>query len=643
MSAVMRPAQGELDWSDANQRLLVAELALLRAGLDPQDADFTALGAEFEDAAATMPAPGALDRIAQAFALTPFERSLLLLCAGAEMDSRIADLCGNGRRAGPSFGFALAALGQAHWSALAPARPLRRWRLVELEASLLLTNAPLRIDERILHYLAGLNSLDTRLQPLLRPQEPGALMSQVHVRLAHTIAAMAAHARNPRTVHLGGDDAAGAEDVAAAAAVRWGLQLHVLFSSDVPSAAAELETFATLWEREAVLLPSALLVQCGESSVEAPVVALAQRLHCPLFVASRERPQLRCAALQFEVSKPVPGEQKRLWQLALGSTGAGLERELDGVAAQFRLSGRAIAQAADAASERMAGGESPSEALWQTCRSSGRQRLDDLAQPIASGAGWDDLVLPPSQLALLRQVAAQVRQRVRVHEEWGFGKRQSRGLGVSALFCGESGTGKTLAAEVLAGELHLDLYRIDLSSVVNKYIGETEKNLRRVFDAAEDSGAILLFDEADALFGKRSDVKDSHDRYANIEVSYLLQRMEAYRGLAILTTNLKSALDSAFQRRLRFIVHFPFPDAAQREAIWRRALPPEAPTSEIDFAQLARLHVAGGAVRNIALNAAFLAAEAEQPLGMTHLLAAAQAESAKLERPLSSTERRGWT
>jgi SpoVK/Ycf46/Vps4 family AAA+-type ATPase len=251
-------------------------------------------------------------------------------------------------------------------------------------------------------------------------------------------------------------------------------------------------------------------------------------------------------------------------------------------------------------------------------------------------------VLPEPQLTALQQIATQVRQRTRVYHEWGFGQRLARGLGLAALFTGESGTGKTLAAEVLASELSLDLYRIDLSSVVNKYIGETEKNLRRVFDAAEDSGAILLFDEADALFGKRSDVKDSHDRYANIEVSYLLQRMEAYRGLAILTTNLKSALDPAFQRRLRFIVHFPFPDAGQREAIWRRSFPAGAPASDLDYRKLARLQITGGSVRNIALNAAFLAADAGGPLTMQHLLQAAHVESSKLERPLSEAETRGW-
>jgi SpoVK/Ycf46/Vps4 family AAA+-type ATPase len=184
---------------------------------------------------------------------------------------------------------------------------------------------------------------------------------------------------------------------------------------------------------------------------------------------------------------------------------------------------------------------------------------------------------------------------------------------------------------------------VDLSQVVSKYIGETEKNLRRIFDAAEAGGAVLLFDEADALFGKRSEVKDSHDRYANIEVSYLLQRMETYRGLAILTTNLKSALDSAFLRRLRFVVQFPFPDSGGRAEIWRRIFPPALPTDHLDVAKLARLTVTGGTIRNIALSAAFLAADAAEPVRMAHILSAARTEYAKLERPLTDVEVTGWT
>ncbi|NEQ22779.1 MAG: ATP-binding protein, partial [Microcoleus sp. SIO2G3] len=250
--------------------------------------------------------------------------------------------------------------------------------------------------------------------------------------------------------------------------------------------------------------------------------------------------------------------------------------------------------------------------------------------------------LPDLQQQTLREIVAQVRQRSIVYDTWGAAARNSIGLGISALFAGASGTGKTLAAEVLAQTLQLDLYRIDLSQVVSKYIGETEKNLRRVFDAAEAGGAILLFDEADALFGKRSEVRDSHDRYANIEVSYLLQRMEAYRGLAILTTNLRSAIDPAFLRRIRFVVQFPFPDTPQRIEIWRRMFPPNLPTQGLDLNRLAQLSVPGGNIRTIALNAAFLAADAGEPLRMKHLLRAAQSEYVKLEKTLTETEVGGW-
>jgi len=287
-------------------------------------------------------------------------------------------------------------------------------------------------------------------------------------------------------------------------------------------------------------------------------------------------------------------------------------------------------------------GEKSETNVWHACRLRGRPRLEDLAQRISSRATWADIVLPEAQMCVLQTIALQLRQRTRVCDDWGFAEKSNRGLGLSALFAGPSGTGKTLAAEILANEFELDLFRIDLSAVVSKYIGETEKNLRRVFDAAEEGGAVLLFDEADALFGKRSEVKDSHDRYANVEISYLLQRMEAYRGLAILTTNMKEALDPAFLRRLRFVVQFPFPDQAQRAEIWRRIFPVKTPTDSLDIDGLARLSIAGGNIRNIALNAAFAAAEAGEPVRMPHLLGAVRLEYEKLEKPLTHTELGDW-
>ncbi|WP_423961469.1 ATP-binding protein, partial [Bradyrhizobium sp.] len=512
----------------------------------------------------------------------------------------------------------------------------------------------LHIDERILHYLAGINDLDQRLRPLLQASAAPDWIAAAHERLAQQAArALDMRGRDAPVLQLCGDDPQGQEDVAAFAARALGHELFVLPVDDIPAPGAELNQFVTLWEREALLLSATLFIQCAPCGFSAAARHLAERLPAPLFLASREPLRLRRPFLRVEVEKPPPVEQKQIWARALGPAAGSLNGMLDNLSQHFRLSAKAIhattlvtsaTTAPRAATEANAMAPEklqPSE-LWSTCRAMARPRLEDLAQRIMPSAGWEDLILPEPQMQTLRQLADQIGHRMQVHENWGFADKGRRGLGVSALFAGASGTGKTLAAEVLARDLDLDLYRIDLSAVVSKYIGETEKNLRQVFDAAEEGGALLLFDEADALFGKRSDVKDSHDRYANIEIGYLLQRMEAYQGLAILTTNLKSTMDKAFQRRLRFVVNFPFPDAVQREAIWGRVFPARTPTESLETKRLARLNVAGGNIRNIALNAAFLAAAAGQPVGMRHLLEAAQLEAQKIERPLSEAEVRGW-
>jgi ATPase family associated with various cellular activities (AAA) len=276
--------------------------------------------------------------------------------------------------------------------------------------------------------------------------------------------------------------------------------------------------------------------------------------------------------------------------------------------------------------------------LWLAARRHAVRSLGGLAEKIESRRSLQELVLPAESSQQIREIASQVEQRNRVYEQWGFSSKLSRGRGIAALFAGPSGTGKTMAAEVLARHLDLDLYRIDLASVISKYIGETEKNLKRVFDAADESGAILFFDEADALFGKRSEVRDSHDRYANIEINYLLQRMEDYRGLAILATNRKSLLDPAFLRRLRFLVDFPFPSTADRVRIWRGAFPVQAELGPLDYELLGRLEVAGGNISNIALNAAFLAASEGVAINMDHVLAAARREYAKIDKLVLESE-----
>jgi SpoVK/Ycf46/Vps4 family AAA+-type ATPase len=450
------------------------------------------------------------------------------------------------------------------------------------------------------------------------------------------------------------------QSIAADACARLGLNLHVMSVHSLPLDPRELIALMRLWEREAALSGSALMLECEDldASDNARARAISRMIestHAALIVASRERFSARQRhIITLDVHRPSTKEQRTLWENALGPAGAHLDGRVDALVSQFSLTVSAIQSASNEALGRVNEDDSSSngstngttdelaKALWDACRKQKRPKLSNMAQRIEPAAGWEDLVLPEDQRQILREIGIHVRQRMKVYDTWGFAAKSPRGLGISALFVGPSGTGKTMAAEVLANDLKLDLYRIDLSQVVSKYIGETEKNLRQVFDAAEGGGAVLLFDEADALFGKRSEVKDSHDRYANIEISYLLQRMETYGGLAILTTNMKGALDQSFLRRIRFIVQFPFPDAMQRAQIWERILPRETPSEGIEITKLARLNVAGGNIRNIAMHAAFLAADAGEPVHMNHLLRAAQVEYAKLEKPLTQSEIGGW-
>jgi SpoVK/Ycf46/Vps4 family AAA+-type ATPase len=280
--------------------------------------------------------------------------------------------------------------------------------------------------------------------------------------------------------------------------------------------------------------------------------------------------------------------------------------------------------------------------LFAAARAQSGQDLARLARKIEPRYTWDDIVLPEDACAQLREICRRVVHHHRVLGEWGFGRKLSLGKGVNALFAGPSGTGKTMAADIIANELGLDLYKIDLSSVVSKWIGETEKNLDRIFTAAENANAILFFDEADALFGKRSEVRDSHDRYANVEISYLLQKMEEYEGIAILATNLRQNLDESFVRRLAFTVHFPFPDETSRERIWSGIWPLETPLGDdLDLAFLAhQFKLSGGNIKNIALAAAFLASEDGGPITMAHLRHATRREYQKLGKTVSEAELR---
>ncbi len=472
-------------------------------------------------------------------------------------------LPGSGGNPWPSFGLALAVLPEAHWDALGNRAPLRHWRLIETIGNGPLVASRLQIDERILFFLTGVAQLDERLVSLVEPvRETGEIPAMQAPLLERLRGAWqsAFEAKRPLpALQLCGADLSAKRTLAAALTDCLTIQLLRLPAAALPTNLAELENLHRLWEREAILENAALLLECdrseeAETARELAIARWIELTHTPLLISTREpRRDLERSLVTIEVPKPTRAEQRRVWEEAIGANG--WNGQLDRVVAQFDFSTAAIRTTATGLSD-----EEAETQLWEACRLQARPRLQDLAQRITSNSTWADIVLPPAQLNILQTIAQHLRQRTRVYDDWGFAEQSNRGLGLSALFTGPSGTGKTLAAEILANELRLDLFRIDLSAVVSKYIGETEKNLRRVFDAAEEGGAVLLFDEADALFGKRSEVKDSHDRYANVEISYLLQRMEAYRGLAILTTNMKEALDPAFLRRLRFIVQFPFPE-----------------------------------------------------------------------------------
>lgn len=343
----------------------------------------------------------------------------------------------------------------------------------------------------------------------------------------------------------------------------------------------------------------------------------------------------------IEVPFPIAGFALRAecWRAALDGS-APLESELSALAGRFRLHPDQIVNAA-ASARGMAewrGSPHPAAAdLYAAARAQCGRQLENLALKVRPVHGWDDIVLPAATLRQLRAICARVSHQHQVLETWGFDQRLSLGKGVTALFAGPSGVGKTMAAEILAGELELDLYKIDLSSVVSKYIGETEKNLERIFQAAENASAILFFDEADSLFGRRSEVRDSHDRYANLEISYLLQRMELYEGVAILASNLRQNLDEAFLRRLAFTVHFPFPGEADRRRIWAAIWPRKAPLDPgIDFEFLAaQFKLSGGNIRNVALAAAFEAAAENSVIRMRHIATAVEREYQKMSKPLA--------
>jgi hypothetical protein len=628
-------------WHQFNRASFSACVVRIRNILDGQ-----AEPAANEQAPADPTMLSALDRLCETFQLGAFERDLVSLCAGVETDADLAERCanaqGNPQWTRPTVGFALATLPGANWHALSPSGALRRMDILRLDPAAELVRTPLGIDEAVLHFLLDGIYRDPELDGIAT--ELRATPSPVAEHRDAVARALAFWTSAPARLPVLQMAARDTGDALAAAALlcdeaglpAWQIDAAALSTLPAPTGMRKLVRH---WQRLARLFEAvAVVVVPDETGTEATDAAwrFAGAIEAPAMVLVRDRRgSVRPDTMVIDLPPASAASRRTLWNQALGVR---LEippaaAHVEQLAATFELGITVIETVA-----AVAGDDQWLPAVWDACRQQARGQLDQLAQRITPTTSWDGLVVPASLAEALHDLVDQVRHRTLVHETWGMAPDGSRGTGIAALFSGPSGTGKTLAAEVIARDLDLDLYRIDLSATVSKYIGETEKNLGRIFDAAEAGGAVLLFDEADALFGKRSEVQDSHDRYANIEVGYLLQRMEAYRGLALLTTNLRESMDTAFLRRLRFVLDFPFPDLALRTQLWKVALPPSVPQHGVEPSALARLMLAGGQIRSVSLNAAFLAAADGGVLTPKHLLTAVRREYTKMGRALSDSE-----
>jgi SpoVK/Ycf46/Vps4 family AAA+-type ATPase len=621
----------------------------------------------------------ALPRLAMLFELAPFDIDALLICIAPELDLKYeklyAYLQNDVTRKRPSVDLILRLLCHSLQekvgarARLLPEAPLMRYRLITYPPDghnehLGLLSRAVKIDDRILHYLLDVETIDEHLLPFTRSVTPCTSLEAVLLPpdlKEHLVRFFQMQVSSPDDSQRAGarrflfQGPAGVGKKFTAEALCQSVGMHLLIA-DVPQmlreSVADLSCVPRLF-REALLQSAAVYLDRAEVLLEEnDRVARAKRM---LFEAMAEFPGIAfVGSEQLWDAQATPTwsaqivfplldytARQRLWQ-TLVKTGAHRMAHdvcLGEVADRFHFTAGHIRHALAQAQQRalMRNHRAPeisADDLYHACRAQSSQKLTTLARKITPLYRWRDIILPDDRLQQLHEICTHAKYRQHVFEQWGFDRKMSLGKGLSMLFVGPSGTGKTMAAEIIADELGLDLYKIDLSSMVSKYIGETEKNLSAIFQEAEQSNAILFFDEADAIFGKRSEVKDAHDRYANIEVNYLLQKMEEYEGITILASNFPQNFDDAFSRRLRFVVSFPFPEAVQRHQMWQSMFPLDAPLGkDIDFDFLSRkLKITGGNIKNIALNAAFLAAANSGVIGMKHIIRSTKREFQKMGR-----------
>jgi SpoVK/Ycf46/Vps4 family AAA+-type ATPase len=611
------------------------------------------------------------------FDLSDFDLFLVLIALAPELDLRYeriyAYLQDNVTRKRPTIDLALnllcasTAVKLARRSHFAADTPLIQHGLLEIIPDPNQVQPPflahyIKLDEQIVRLLLGQDGLDSRLMPFCQLIKPLALPEQplLDPSVQQGLLTLATQARavdQPLQFYFYGPPGVGKQQAAEVLAAQLGSSLLTV---DLTQALKlDFTQVLNLLLREAdfqnavMYLNGTDRLHSGEQAAQYQQLLAALAKHRGITILVGEQQQLLTSTATINVIPirfPMPDfEQRRTcWETNLAVAGIPLNSfDLDALADRFRLTPKQITDAVRMAQSwtKWLAAQSPDQErkqslqpslndLFAAARAQSECDLTDLVRKIAPKYTWKDLVLPPDQQAQLREICDQVQYRHIVYRQWGFNRKLSLGKGLTVLFSGPPGTGKTMAAEVIASELRLDLYKIDLSQIVSKYIGETEKNLDRIFKAAETANAIIFFDEADALFGRRSEVKDAHDRYANIEVGYLLQKMEEYEGIAILATNLRQNMDEAFVRRIQAIVEFPFPNEEYRQQIWGAVFPPETPLSgDVNFDILGcHIKLSGGNIKNIALLAAFYAAEANESVQMQHLKRAAQREYQKLGR-----------
>lgn len=651
-------------------------------------AEGAALQEEFLTSIGSMPS---LVMLAETFGLSVFDTAAVLIALATEVDLRyerlFAYLQDDVTRRRPSVDLVLNLLctsveeklaRRTHFAAEAP---LLRHGLLQLipdnsQNQTPLLNHSLKLDDQITHRLLGQRVFDSRLATFCQLIRSNGSLNELplNVEMKRTLWSLIEQARKtrrPMRLYFPGPNYGDKHRVARVLAREIGAPLLRVELNHPRIAEMDFRQALKLVFREATFHEAVMYLD-GFDALMGERGAFQQKLlsnalseHNGIVILPGEQasiPTLASAGPEalglITVPFHIPGFELRRECWGKISEAAGLNllaEEIDALAGRFRLTPDQIAEAVAEAQHKglsRAGDEDSDEAITSpathsafmdicaAARAQSGHLLTTLARKIEPVYDWSDIVLPDDALAQLRELCQRVEQRQKVMNTWGFGRKLSLGKGVSALFAGPSGTGKTMAAEIIARELGLDLYKIDLSGVVSKYIGETEKNLDRIFAAAENSNAIVFIDECDSLMGKRSEVRDAHDRYANIEISYLLQKMEEYEGIVILATNLRQNLDESFMRRLAFTVHFPFPDDKQRRQIWDGIWPEAMPlANDLDLDFLSRqFKFSGGNIKNVALAAAFLAAADGNALTMAHLIRATRREFQKLGKPLAASE-----